>query len=563
MLFCKSSICLWRVAPAFCDSARPVSLSHSLAFACLGVSLSACNLSSVPVTAQPSISHAEQTLARAALRAETADWNLASLSAQAPLDSRADANSLLPSHARGRQQPAPSEHRVSIDAAHVPLSSLLLALARDAELDLRLQSALEGDINFRAEQLPLREVLDALALQVPFTWSIDDRALRVRKDEIFTDSYAVNYLDLQRSTRSRVGLATRVGTLNSSEQDGNDALSVANSSDTLIESQSTHRFWESLADDLEGLLQHEGEPGSRYTLNREAGLVTLHARARVHRRVQRYLERMHDSVGRQVLIEASVVEVTLSDRYQSGIDWQLLASGLEGISIAQVLGGFPAVSADTVDRLTAPTGSLSFVQQTGVGDVAATVSLLEEFGDVRIVSRPRIIALNNQASVLKVVDNRVYFTLTVERSSAEERDQVVTESEIHTVPVGLVMNVTPHIARDGQVMLNVRPTLSRILGFVNDPNPELAVANVANGVPEIQVRELESMLIVESGKVAVIGGLMQNASRQQDRGVAGISSIPYIGKLFSQRSQTEDRSELLIVLRPTVLPRPAAVSAGG
>jgi general secretion pathway protein D len=324
----------------------------------------------------------------------------------------------------------------------------------------------------------------------------------------------------------------------------------------LIQNQSDHRFWESLADDLEGLLQvddnTDGMP-ARFSLNREAGLVTVHARPGVHASVRRYLERLQESVGRQVLIEASVVEVTLSDTYETGIDWQLLANGINGVSAAQVLSGLPAVNSASVSRLGAPAALLSVVQETDYGDVTATLSLLEEFGDVRILSRPRIIALNNQASVLKVVDNRVYFTVNIERRTGDERDEIVTESEIHTVPVGLVMNVTPQIGRGDRVMLNVRPTLSRILGFVDDPNPELALADVRNSVPEIQVRELESMLSVRSGRVAIIGGLMQNASRSRDRGVAGLASLPFVGSLFSQRRREQERSELLIVLRPTVL----------
>ncbi len=480
-----------------------------------------------------------------------------------------------PSLPRQELKPDASLHRVSVDAARVSLSSLLFLLAQEAQLDLLLLSSLDQPVTYRATDLPLRDVLDVLAQQVAFDWRIEGSSLRIRDGSLFTESYAVDYLDMDRSTQSRVGLATRVGTLSSTDVSSPSSPSVANGSETLIENESSHRFWESLADDVEGLLQSDRNHGSvsaHFSLNREAGLLTVHAGPRAHASVRRYLEHVQESVGRQVLIEASVVEITLSDSYETGIDWQLLANGINGVSAAQVLGGIPAVNAATVTRLGAPAALVSVVQQTDVGDVTATLSLLEEFGDVRILSRPRIIALNNQASVLKVVDNRVYFTVNIERRSGEDSDEIRTESEIHTVPVGLVMNVTPQIGHDDQVMLNVRPTLSRILGFVDDPNPELAVADVRNSVPEIQVRELESMLSVQSGKVAIIGGLMQNASRARERGVAGLAGLPFIGPLFSQRTREQQRSELLIVLRPTVLRRKettanltanADMSAGG
>ncbi len=494
------------------------------------------------------------------LRQEVADWQLDSglKPDKAPSDARgsavrADARPTDASVVDALQAEALA-HRVSVDAAQVPVSSLLFLLTREADLDLVLLSELDQAVTYRAADQPLSEVLDALATQVPFDWLVDGRSLRVRDHALYSESYAIDYIDMQRSTRSRVGLATRVGTLSSSAT-SSDGSAVANGSETLIENHSDHRFWESLADDLEGLLQASVESAARFSLNQEAGLVTLHAGPTLHRRVRRYLDRMHDSVGRQVLIEASVVEVTLSDSYETGIDWQLLANGLNGFSAAQILGALPVVDADSVGRLPAPSALFSVVQKTEYGDVSATLSLLEQFGDVRILSRPRIIAMNNQASVLKVVDNRVYFTVNVERRSTDDRDEIVTESEIHTVPVGLVMNVTPQIGRDDQVMLNVRPTLSRILGFVDDPNPELALANVSNGVPEIQVRELESMLTVKSGNVAIIGGLMQDATRNRDRGVAGLARLPLIGPLFSYRTRAQERSELLIVLKPTVLSR--------
>jgi len=169
------------------------------------------------------------------------------------------------------------------------------------------------------------------------------------------------------------------------------------------------------------------------------------------------------------------------------------------------------------------------------------------------VSRPQILAMNNQPAVLKVVDNRVYFTVNVERQQTNDSVERLTETQIHTVPVGLVMNVTPQISADNSVMLNVRPSLSRILGFVNDPNPELNAANLSNGVPEIQVREMESVLRVPSGSVAVIGGLMQSVQDDRDQQLPGLGSLPRVGALFGQKQHQRQRTELFIVIKPTVM----------
>lgn len=464
------------------------------------------------------------------------------------------------SNAIASVQSNPPEERLSIDAVGAPIDSLLFALASNAGFELNINGALKQLVTLKIVQQPINVLLGELSEQASFSWVIERGRITVWTGAAYGYSYPINYLNIDRRTQSSVGLATQVGTINAADNSG----SVANSSETRVENISEHHFWQSLRTDVEGLItqrysaSEDGSPGTlqspaQFSINREAGLLTLFAIPAVHQALQRYLALLHDSTRRQVLIEATVVEVALSESFEAGVDWQVLAQGINGFSAAQVLVGAPLLNSTSVDRLAAPAGLVSLVQQGSNGDVRATLSLLEQFGDVRILSRPRIIALNNQSSVLKVVDNRVYFTVNVERRQTDTKDEIVTETEIHTVPVGLVMNVTPQISRDGAVMLNVRPTLSRILGFVNDPNPELAQANVRNSVPEIQVREMESMLQVQSGNVAIIGGLMQDTTEGNDARLPGLGRLPIIKYLFSQRERKRRQTELLIVLRPTVM----------
>lgn len=480
------------------------------------------------------------------LSRELADWNL--LESSSAIED--DITVPIVPHSSSKRLLA--KRGITVQLISAPIEQVLLSLADDAGLSLQLNQSLVGNVTLLANDQSLEQVLAQIALQIPIYWRITNDVLHLWGDQAYTESYAVDYLNLDRTTRSTVGLATQVGTINAGN--GGVTSGVSNSSQTLLENSADHLFWSSLAIDLEGLVKRAGQSSqSSYTINRDAGLVTLHAAAPLHAVLQEYLHKLNDNAQRQVLIEATVVEVALSNQYQAGIDWQLVAGENDNISAAQVLSGAPVVDANSVGRITAPNGLLSLIQKTNAGTVTATLNLLEQFGDVRILSKPRIIALNNQSSVLKVVDNRVYFTVNVERARSETKDEVITETEIHTVPVGLVMNVTPYIDKAGGVMLNVRPTLSRILGFVDDPNPELAAADVRNSVPEIQVREMESMLRVNSGDVAIIGGLMQEIRDGSDRQLPGLASIPLLGRLFVQRRKQRRQTELLIVLKPTVL----------
>jgi MSHA biogenesis protein MshL len=157
--------------------------------------------------------------------------------------------------------------------------------------------------------------------------------------------------------------------------------------------------------------------------------------------------------------------------------------------------------------------------------------------------------------VLKVVDNKVYFTIGVQITpgTATTAPLVTYTSTPNTVPVGFVMSVTAQIEDSGNVTMSVRPTISRIIGYVNDPNPSLAQSNVTSRIPEIQTRELESILKVTSGDIAVMGGLMQESVDDRQDSVPGAAGLPFFGNLFKYKNESAAKSELVIFLRPIVV----------
>jgi MSHA biogenesis protein MshL len=148
----------------------------------------------------------------------------------------------------------------------------------------------------------------------------------------------------------------------------------------------------------------------------------------------------------------------------------------------------------------------------------------------------------------------VYFSIS---SSVTATTQGVSEKTFtttaHSVPVGFVMSVQPQISDTDSVLINVRPTISRITSFVNDPNPDLANANVISRVPQIQTREMESVLKVSNGQIAVLGGLMQDSVQKQRDGIPVLSRVPVAGDAFSFRDDTNAKTELVIFLRPIVV----------
>jgi general secretion pathway protein D len=309
--------------------------------------------------------------------------------------------------------------------------------------------------------------------------------------------------------------------------------------------------------------------------NPETGVLSVRATSRQHEKVQEFLDRVLRSAQRQVLIEATVVEVTLTEEFQQGINWQKLNIAGSRWAYTQQPGG-PGPLGSGLQPGTGP-GGMIFPPGAGVrptdpaftglappslgvlsyvgNSIAGAVSLLESFGRVRVLSSPRLSVLNNQSAVLKVVDNRVYFTISVNVTPGTDgAAPIVTyTSTPATVPVGFVMSVTPQIGESGMVSMNVRPTISRIIGYINDPNPALAAQNVVSRLPEIQTREIESLLRVSSGDIAVLGGLMQDSVSNQADGVPGAQEIPGLGALFRYRNDKTVKSELVILIRPVIV----------
>jgi general secretion pathway protein D len=290
--------------------------------------------------------------------------------------------------------------------------------------------------------------------------------------------------------------------------------------------------------------------------NVEGGLIAVRATGRQHEKIQEFLDIVLGAAKRQVLIEATIIEVRLSDQYQQGINWSSLGKG--GLKLTQGQVGNANLPSDVNPGTSPGVFVLNYANPTSrLGNIATTIQLLETFGKVKVLSSPKISVLNNQTALLKVVDNNVFFTIKVTPAVLGTNGSISTpatyESRLETVPVGFVMSVTPQISDSDEVTLNVRPTITRIVGYVQDPNPALAAGQVVSKVPVIQARELESIMKVASGQVAVMGGLMQDSVDNTKDGVPGLSALPVVGNLFSYRNENNIKTELVIFMRPVVV----------
>lgn len=468
--------------------------------------------------------------------------------------------------------PAPEvKHEVYSVVVHdVPAKELLFALARDASLNIDVHPQISGNVTLNAIDQTLPQILTRIARQVDIRWNLDPPNLIVEPDAPILRTYRIDYVNIARKSAGEVNVATSISTTGSSGVGGTGTSGGDNNSTTRLSQESNNMFWASLVANLRSILGEtsasgsgapaaaapasgespsEGQGSSKVISNPESGLILVRGTLHQHEEVQRFLDLLHQRVLQQVLIEATVVEVRLNNRYQSGVDWASLGRDGGSYSFVQSLTG--------INLASSPLSTLTIDHSTGPDALTATIKLLEQFGDLKVLSSPKVMVLNNQTAMLKVVDNKVYFTIEVTAGTAATATAAATPptytSTVHTVPVGFVMAVTPQISENKQVTLNVRPTISRIIGYVNDPNPALAENRITNQVPEVQVREVESILKMNSGQIGVLGGLMQDSLDKNTAGLPGLSHLPLIGNLFSYKDDTANKTELVIFLRPAVI----------
>lgn len=529
-------------------------------------------------------------------------------------------------------KPTTKAQTYSVVVNEVPVKEILFALARESKINVDIHPSIQGRATLNAVDQTLPAILERLAKQVDLTYKMDGNTLYIAPDSPVLRTYKVDYVNMNRDTKGFIGAAAEISSTGQSASTGagggTTTTSTAgnganNSSRTSVDSTSKNHLWESLIQNIKELLAEtdkevivsrigtdgeEDEPeqkaaanGTTITINdsrqreterrnraksefktllaanvianAETGVISVRATNKQHEKVQEFIDRVMGSARKQVLIEATIVEVRLNDSFQAGIDWSRLNNpgssgfvfgqtlGSQGLNFNTTTGVFSAGESNALGNT--PTAGLvaGYLNPLSrIGNIAASITLLKQFGDTKVLSSPKLMVLNNQTAVLKVVDNLVYFTVQAQQSQGTLGSQNIATvtTTPNTVPVGVVMSVTPQINDIGKVNVNVRPTISRVLSFVRDPNPLLNGAfgstPIPSQIPQIQVREMESILQIDSGNTAVLGGLMQDEIIRNTDKVPGLSEVPGVGNVFRGRNDANQKTELVIFLRPTVVP---------
>ncbi len=495
-------------------------------------------------------------------------------------------------------KPTSRPETYSVVVNGVKVQELLFALARDAKLNIDVHPGITGTVTLNAIEQTLPQLLSRISKQVDMRWELDGPNLIVMPDSPYLHTYRIDYVNMERTSTGTVGVSSQIGASGGAAGGGGGAaggVGGGNSSSTTVRNTSENKFWATLEKNIKDILQQTDKllptgalqlaaaqaPGApsaappaptapnvtfreaaSVIINAEASLVVVRATSRQHEKIQEFLDQVLANAKRQVLIEATIAEVQLNNQYQQGIDWSALRTrGLTTISGNQISSGNVTATPPITPGVTVtPPGALpsapafpnllTLAVSRGT-NIAGVLQLLESFGNVRVLSSPKLSVLNNQTALLRVVDNIVYFQVQSSTSQTPNAPSLlsITTTAV-TVPVGFVMNVTPQISSDDTILLNVKPSTTRLIRFVNDPNPLLTIPNQ---VPQLRMREMESLIKINSGQIAVLGGLIEDSVNDVEDTIPIINSIPIIGSLFSSRNRNNAKTELIVFLRPIVV----------
>jgi MSHA biogenesis protein MshL len=454
-----------------------------------------------------------------------------------------------------------AEPRFSISANGISAKDFFAGLAADSPYNIVVHPQVIGEITVSLKDVTLTETLDVVSDIYGFEVRKENRMIRVFPAGLRSETIALDYLALRRMGLSQTSVSSGGVKDNDRNNSGNNQyggnannnllgnqgganntaqnMNGMQTNGSSISSSSETDLWNDLEAILKGIIG-PGE-GRRVVVAPQAGLVTVTAMPSELRAVREFLESAQKRLQRQVILEARIVEVALNDDYQQGINWNDLFSAGSG-SGAITFGANGSVS-NSLEGV--------FGMTLNVGDFTGALNLLQNQGNVQVLSNPRVSAANNQKAVIKIGEDE-YFVTNVSTTTVTGTATTSTPNiELTPFFSGISLDITPQISENGEVILHVHPSVVE----TSEQEKVVKLNNDTFVLPLAQsnIRESDTIVKARNGEIVVLGGLMQTTYSNVEAKAPLLGDIPVVGNLFKNTRRTEQKKELIILIRPTVV----------
>ncbi|ELA9390693.1 pilus (MSHA type) biogenesis protein MshL [Vibrio parahaemolyticus] len=454
--------------------------------------------------------------------------------------------------------------RFRIQANAVEARSFFASLVKGTEYSVAIHPAVQGNITVNLSDVTLDEVLSVVQNMYGYDVMKSGKVIQVYPAGMRTVTIPVDYLQFKRSGRSLTsivtGSVTSAGTSNSggssdssdssdsnNSNNGNDS-STTSTGGTRIETITESDFWPMLQQAVANLIG--SGKGQSVVVTPQAGVITVRAFPDDVREVREFLGVSQERMQRQVILEAKILEVTLSDGYQQGINWSNLSASIG--NSGSIIVNRPASALPPLDAIGTLLGGQTNVTISD-GNFEAVLNFMSTQGDLNVLSSPRITAANNQKSVIKVGTDQYFVTELSSNAGNGENSNAVPEVELTPFFSGISLDVTPQIDNKGNVFLHVHPAVIEVTEEVKQLNLGGQFQNIQLPLAKSSIRESDSVIRAKDGDVVVIGGLMKQQNVEQVSKVPFLGDVPALGHLFRNTSNVTQKTELVILLKPTVV----------
>lgn len=472
------------------------------------------------------------------------------------------------------------------------IKEVLLAFSRESELNIVIDPELSGKVTIDLKRVTLKEFLDAVLSPLGWTYSIDGKFVKIARPQMETRLFTLNYIATKRSGKREIYASTGGGlqTALQGQQTGalpgqQTAISPGSARTGYSDLLSVDEIdlWGEIQKGLEVIIfgsleekkassetekmaftRGDGK-GKKLVINKSTGVIWVTDYPMNLNKVASFLETIEGSSQRQVTIRAKIIEVILNDEHREGINWKVIEGLPRLVNIAWGLTdkagttGFPGGSAGYLSGITEGGASAGTITTPGTFKInpfggflaigaggtevliSDIIQAISEQGKVKILSNPTVSTLNNQKAIIRVGDQDVFFI-----TGAVATQTTVTQFiQPMTIDIGIILDVTPQIAEDGTIIMNIHPSITEKTGEKVTPDGK-------STFPLLSVRETDTTVKVRDGQTIVIAGLMQEKTEETFIGVPGLKSIPLLGGLFRYKAEKKRNSELVIMITPTI-----------